>query len=107
MKTVLTKLLKEASKAMKAPTQKMKVERKILCEQYGLIWYGGIMTFTHLGLVSKMGEKTYSWGANKYFLTNQFATLDSFVDKFMRYAVEHPSPKQGCSLNNVFDYSTK
>ena len=46
-------------------------------------------------------------GAKKDFLTNQFATLDSFVDKFMHYAVEHPSPKQGCSLNNVFDYSTK
>ena len=64
---IVKELMTKASEMMEEPSLRMKMERRILCEQYGLIWFGGIMTFKHLGLVvaARDGATRFS-GARKF-----------------------------------------
>ena len=51
MRKVVARLMEKASEAMKDPTERMKMERNILSDQYGLIWLGAIMSFKQLLMV--------------------------------------------------------
>ena len=66
---IVKELLTKASEMMEEPTLRMKMERRTLCDQYGLIWFGGIMTFKHLGLVvaARDGATRFKWGQGKLF----------------------------------------
>ena len=54
----------KASEMMEKPTAEMKMQRRILSDQYGVMWFGGIMTFKHLGLAvaPRHGETSFNWG---------------------------------------------
>ena len=65
----------------------MKMERKILCDQYGLIWFCGIMTFRHLGLAvaARDGETSSKWGKENCPLTENYGKPDEFVEDFLQF----------------------
>ena len=107
MRSVVSKLLGLASIKMDAPTPRMRMERKILSEQRGLIWFGGIQTFKRLGLVGQQGQTKFSWGSSTHFLTEDYGVLDAFVKQFLQFELEHSRPTKNCDLEEVTTYSRK
>ena len=86
----------------------MKMERRILHEQYGLLWFGGIMTFKHLGLVVKArDDKTpFHWGEEVYSLSGGGGTskLNKFVEGLLKFHADHSRPPSGCGLGDIEKY---
>ena len=58
----------KASEMMEKPTAEMKMQRRMLSDQYCPIWLGGITTFKHLGLAvaPRHGETYFKWGKENY-----------------------------------------
>ena len=107
MRRAVRHLLQQAAEQMQNPTAKMQMQRRILSEQYGLIWYGALMTFRNFGLVGTSGYGEYVWAGKKYFLTGNYEKLDKFIDEFVQFASEHPRPRPGDSLDTVDSYVEK
>ena len=71
LRSILNKLMQRASQHMKKPTDRIKIERRILSQQYGLIWLGGLRAFDRLGFLSKCGKKKLTWGKTSNFFANK------------------------------------
>ena len=84
----------------------MTMERIIRSDQYGLMWFGGIMTFKHLGLVTKQRNRAtiFNWGKEDYSLTGKLGKLDQFVVGLLEYSAGHFRPQAGCDLAEIETY---
>ena len=96
----------KASEMMERPTPRMKMDRTILHDQFSLMWFGGIMTFKHLGLVAQVrdGANIFKWSKENYSLTGSFDQLDQFVDGLQEISAEHLRPQTGCHLSVIEQY---
>ena len=84
----------------------MKMQRRIISDQYGLVWFGAIMTFRHLGLAvaARPGRPLFQWGRKRYSLTGKYDKIDRFYDGLLQFSAEHPRPQIGCALGDIEEY---
>ena len=97
---IVKELMLKASEKMEEPSPRMKMYPRILHEQYGLLWFGGIMTFEHLGLgvAARDGATPFMWGKEQYPLTGYKDKLDKFVEGCLKCSADHLRPQIGCDL---------
>mgnify|MGYP003328565027 CR=1 FL=1 len=101
--------MRKASDQMQEQTDhRMRMERRILAEQRGLVWFGGINTFKRLGLVVKArDEKTpFHWDKEVYSLSGGGGTskLNKFVEGLLKFDADHSRPPSGCGLGDIEKY---
>ena len=85
------------------------MERRILAEQRGLVWFGGIMAFKHVGLVvaGRDGATLFMWGKEPYPQNGDRSKdqLDKFVEGLLKFDADHSRPQSGCGLGDIEKYS--
>ena len=104
---IVKELIRQASEQMLEPSSRVRMERRILAEQRGLVWFGGIMAFKHVGLVvaGRDGATPFMWGKEQYSLTGDTGKLDKFVEGFLKFSADHLRPHIGCGLGDIEKYS--
>ena len=82
---------------------RMKIKRKLLHDQYGLIWFGGIMTFMHRALVvgAPAGENSVQWDPETYYIPGNDDVLDKVFAGLLQFSADHLRPQTGCCLGDI------
>ena len=95
-----------ASEMMEKPTAEMVMQRRILSDQYGVMWFGGIMAFKHLGLAvaARHGETCFKWGKENYSLTGNYDMLGRFFEGRREFSADHLIPQRGCARGDIKNY---
>ena len=101
--------MRQASEQMLEPSSRVRMERRILAEQRGLVWFGGIMAFKHVGLVvaGRDGATPFMWGKEPYPHNGDRSKdqLDKFVEGLLKFDADHSRPQSGCGLGDIEKYS--